>query len=307
MWWKILLYSLLVLVLGVGVTTLSGSIAFNTLASNLVSEAVAAKDYTLAESFFTYVNASRDWKFASLTKNETRVEVYPCLVKQPYYYYLGEARYSMKYEIVEEAIAVSFYHLPKGISYEDGEEKAQVSLSFSGGGQYPIYLHNDSEDETAANFHIDFSSYIPQYKGLTVYVTYHDFIAHGGALETDISALSLQNGKGEEVLSVDLPKAANFRSSFSNIYRSACEEYRDFMLEYGEYNSVTGLRRKKELLAAIDSVTKQNKGTCIARPSTSIVLGDTRFILAISIALASYISIAVVVTRVIFFKKKQMA
>ena len=305
MWWKITLYALLVVVLGIGITTLSGSIAFNALASSSVAEAVAQGNYTLAESFFNYVSVRDSWKFSSIEKEGVRCEVYPCLVKQPYFYNFGDGRYSTKYDIIEEAIAISFYHLPSDFAYRDAEAKAQIALSLSNETVYRIYLNNDVEEDTAPNYHIDFSSYVDQYKGLTVYATYDDFISNGGALNDDIVGVTLYDGKGQKALEIELSEKANFRSSFAGLYHTACQDYRAFMLEYGEYNSVTGLQRKKELIASIDSITNDHPEVLVARPSTTIILADTRFLLTISITLAAYASIAIVVSKAIFGRKRK--
>ena len=89
-----------------------------------------------------------------------------------------------------------------------------------------------------------------------------------------------------------------------NDYFEALQEYRNYILEYGEAISVTTYERKDAKLKAIDKITNDNPQKYLSKPSTSVVLASDRFILTISLTLAIYLSIAIVVTRLIFNKKK---
>ncbi len=304
MWWKKLLYSLLVVVLGIGITTLSGSIAFNTLSKNLLKEASNHKEYTKVESFFNYVSVKDEEKFLIENKDDIHYEIYPCLVKQPYFKKNMSGQYYVKYDIVEEAIGFSFFNLPKEFSYKDKDNKGEVLLKLSNGNDYHIYINNVDQEETAPNFHIDFSDFVGQYYSLNMYITYNDFLAKTESEDISITSVSLIDGNGKTYIEKTLDKVFDFKADIFILYKEACQNYRNYILQYGEANSVTTYERKDALLQKINQITKDNPNRFIAKPNKTIVLADTRFILTISITLAAYISLAIVVTRIIFFKKK---
>ena len=125
MWWKKLLYFLLVIVLGIGIITLSGSITFNSLSKNLLKNGVKNHQYALVESFFNYTTPIDKEKFLIKDDDDVHFEIYPCLVKQPYFKIEKSTnKYGVAYDIVEEAIGFSFFHLPKTFAFTDKDVKS---------------------------------------------------------------------------------------------------------------------------------------------------------------------------------------
>lgn len=306
MWWKKLLYYLLVVVLGIGITTLSGSIAFNALSKNVLKEASQHKEYAKVESFFNYVSVKDEEKFLIDDQNDIHYEIYPALVNQPYFKKNGAGEYYVKYDIVEEVIGFSFFNIPKEFSYKEKETKAEILLKLSNGNDYHIYVNNVGNDEEAANFHIDFSDFVDQYYSLNMYVTYNDFINVTESEEISITAISLIDGHGKKFIEKSLEKNINFNADMFVLLKEACQKYREYILQYGEAHSVTTYERKNALLDNINKIVKDNSSRFITRPNKTIVLADTRFLLTISITLAAYISLAIVITKLIFFKKKKL-
>ena len=303
MWWKKLLYFLLVIVLGIGITTLSGSIAFNSLSKDLLKKSVKNYEYTLVESFFNYASVKDEDKFLIDNEGDIHYEVYPCLVKQPYFIDTKTAGYGVKYDIVEEAIGFSFFHLPKDFVYKDNLVKAEVLLSLDNGEQFHLYLNNVDQEETAPNFHIYFPDYVKEYYSLNIYVTYNDFYPDGDDQVLTITKFELIDGNNQKYIEKEFINKPTFHSEIGYMFREACQQYREYILKYGEAHSVTTYERKDALLKKIDQIIKDNPNRFIPKPSKTIVLGETSFILTISITIAAYISIAIGVTRLLFKKK----
>lgn len=303
MWWKKVLYGLLVLVLGIGIATLSGSIAFNALSNGLLYEASSNKDYRTIESFFNYVSVIDSEKYVIEDKDTVHFEMYPCLVSQPYFKKNGVGEYYVKYDIVEMAIGLSFFNLPDDFSYKDNDTKGEVLLELENGTNYHVYINNVTDNEDSPNYHIDFSDFINEYYSFNIYVTYNDFIKQTENEGLNIKSVSLVDGNGSLFYKKVITKQLNFKLSFFAKYKEAAQNYREYMLLYGEGHSVTTFERKEALLQKINQITKENIEIFIARPSKTIVLSDTRYVLTISLTIAIYLSIAIVVTKIIFFKK----
>ena len=257
MWWKRILYYLIVVILGIGITTLSGSIAFNTLSTNLIKKASKENNYTTVENYFTYITVTDIDKFYSGDVNDVHVETFPCIVTQPYYKKGLDGGISVKYDIQEEAICFSFFHLPKTFQYS-----------------------------------------------LNIYITYDDFISHGGSLEASINRIELFDGNNSSSLSLTFNNRINFMSNFHNDFHEVCQKYRDYILLYGEAHSVTTYERKYALKDKIDQVAINNPNKYLTQPKTTTVLATTPFILVISLTASIYISLAIVVSWNIFHKKR---
>ena len=306
MWWKKLLYFLLVIVLGIGITMISGSICFNVLSKNLLKDNVKENNFYTVERFFSYTTGKESDRFYSQKQEDgSTIEVYPCLVKQPYYKYTPKDGIYVKYDIIEEAISFSLFNLPESFVLEG--QAGEVKLSLDNSNTIDLYFDNTPYTDEDINYYIDFYSYIEHYYSLTVYITYNDFIAHGGAEDTHINAIEIIDGKGTSFYNIEFANKPSFLTQMHNNYYEVCQEYRNYILEYGEAISVTTFERKDAKLKAIDQVTSDNPDKYLPKPSKTIVLASDSFILTISITLAAYISIAIVVTRLIFFRKKKEA
>ena len=142
------------------------------------------------------------------------------------------------------------------------------------------------------------------YHSLSVYITYNDFISHGGSAESSIVSAKIFDGSGKEFYSLNFLNKANFMTKMHEDYFDALQEYRNYILQYGEAISVTTYERKEAKLNAIEKITEDNPTIYSPKPSTNIVLASDAFILTISITIAAYISIAIVITRLIFHRKK---
>ena len=304
MWWKKLLYFILVVVLGAGITMISGSICFNALAKNLLKDNVEENNFYTVERFFSYATGKETDRFYSQKQGDgATIEAYPCLVKQPYYKYTPKDGVYVKYDIIEEAISFSLFHLPESFVTEGVDGK--VKLSLDNGNTIDLFFDNTPYKDEDINYYINFYSYIEHYYSLTIYITYKDYIAHGGANDASINSIEVFDGKGTSFYNIEFTNKPSFMTQMHNDYYEVCQEYRNYILEYGEAISVTTYERKDARLKAIDQVTADNPDKYMAKPSTTIVLASDAFILTISITLAAYISIAIVVTRLIFFRKKK--
>ena len=152
-------------------------------------------------------------------------------------------------------------------------------------------------------YHIDFSDFIHEYYSFNIYVTYNDFIKQTENESLNIKSVSLVDGNGSLFYKKVITKELNFKLSFFAKYKEAAQNYREYMLLYGEGHSVTTFERKDALLQKINQITKDNIEIFIERPSKTIVLSDTRYVVIVSLTLAIYLSISIVVTKIIFFKK----
>ena len=304
MWWKKVLYFLLVIVLGIGVTMIGGSICFNVKSKHLLRDCVSSEKYYTVERFFNYtMPTENDYFYKRNQEDGSRIEVYPCLVKQPYYKYTPKDGIYVKYDIVEEAVAFSLFNLPGNFSLEGQEGKIKLSLDNSN--TIDLFFDNTPYTTEDINYYINFYSYIEHYYSLTVYITYDDYINHGGNADSSINSIEIFDGNGTSFYQINLDAKPNFLTNMHNDYYEVCQDYRNYILEYGEAISVTTYERKEAKLKAIDQVTENNPTKYFPKPSTNVVLASDAFILTISITLAAYISIAIVVTRLIFFRKKQ--
>ena len=304
MWWKRILYYLIVVILGIGITTLSGSIAFNTLSTNLIKKASKENNYTTVENYFTYITVTDIDKFYSGDVNDVHVETFPCIVTQPYYKKGLDGGISVKYDIQEEAICFSFFHLPKTFQYSDKTAKSRLNLQLSNGNAIDLLFDNLKENEDAINYHINFVSYVEMYYSLNIYITYDDFISHGGSLEASINRIELFDGNNSSSLSLTFNNRINFMSNFHNDFHEVCQKYRDYILLYGEAHSVTTYERKYALKDKIDQVAINNPNKYLTQPKTTTVLATTPFILVISLTASIYISLAIVASWNIFHKKR---
>ena len=303
MWWKKLLYFLLVIVLGIGITMISASICFNTLSKHLLRDSVKEEKFYTVERFFSYTTCKEtDHFYKQKQEDGSTIEVYPCLVKQPYYKTTGKDGTYVKYDIIEEAVSFSLFDLPENFKTEGIPGKIQLFLDNSN--VINLFFDNTSATTEDINYYINFYSYIPHYYSLTTYITYNDFIAHGGASDASIDSVKVFDGKGDVFYDISFTNKPNFMTEMHNDYYEALQEYRDYILQYGEAISVTTYERKDAKLAAIDKITEDNPNKYLPKPSTTIVLASDAFILTISITLAAYISIAIVLTRLIFQRKK---
>lgn len=306
MWWKKLLYYLLVTVLGIGITTLSASICFSVLSKDIVKTAVKEGKYTYAESFFNYVSVNDENKFYSNKFENTTIEVYPCLIKQPYYRHDDKSGYVLAYDVVEEAIGITLFNIPDTFKLEDvNDTKGFARLSVDNNSLLDLYFDNSkSEDETNINHRINFYSYFEEYGSLTVYVTYSDFLAKTGSDNLNINKIEIFDGTGTSFFNVEGLNNVNFHHFLNGDYHEVCMAYREYMMQYGEGKSVTTFERKAALLKAIEDVTTTHPDKYVPKPEKTVVLKEDAFILTVALTLSIYIALTVFVTGVIFYRKK---
>ena len=306
MWWKKVLYFLLVIVLGFGITVIAGSINFSVQAKNLNKKFAEEKDYAMVERFFCYTTPKETlYKYRFDNQDQSHVDIYPCLVKQPYYVYYVDEGYVVKYDIVEEAIAFSLFNLPNSFIKEDKfENKGKIALILENNEIINIDFDNRDKEDGQMNYYINFYSYIDAYYSLTAYITYDDYISK--AQDQKIKQVEIYDGNGSKFYSYTLEYPMNFEGYMHETYKEACKNYREFMLEYGQSIALGSFQEKARLLGVIDEITNTNDAF-FPKPSTNIIFASDSFILTISITLAAYISIAIVATKLIFFNKKRRA
>ena len=306
MWWKKLLYYLLVIVLGIGITTLSASICFSALSKNIVKDAVKEGKYTYAESFFNYVSVNDENKFYSNKFENTTIEVYPCLIKQPYYRYDESKGYLLAYDVVEEAIGITLFNIPESFKLEDtNDAKGLARLSLDNNSSLDLCFDNSkSEDETNINHRINFYSYFEEYGSLTVYITYSDFFSKTENDNLNINKIEIFDGTGTLFFNIENLNNINFHHFLNDDYHEACMAYREYMMQYGEGKSVTTFERKAALLKAIEDITTTHPDKYVPKPEKTVVLKEDAFILTVSLTLSIYIALAVFVTGAIFYRKK---
>lgn len=305
MWWKKLLYSLLIIFLGFGITVISGSINFNTQSKTLIKRYSKQKDYEMVERFFCYVTTDPNSYFVSKDYQDIHYDVYPCLVKHPYYKYYVDEGHVVVYDVVEEAIGFTFFSLPKSFSLKDkNNNKGQVKLTLSDERTISLHFDNKDKEDGEMNYYIDFYSFSSQYYSLSVYITRHDYFAIENIDNVSITKMELIDGNNvsyfEELLT---SKPVNFNHQLFVDYKTSTDNYYDFMMEYGYTISEGAFRERKRLLNEIDKVT-ENNAVYHAKPSKMIILSTNSFILTISLTIAIYTSIAIVITRLIFYRKK---
>ena len=305
MWWKKLLYFLLITVLGFGIVVISGSINFNYQSKNLMRSFVESKEYVMVERFFCYTTPKEELYKYRNDKDDVHIDAYECLVKQPYYIYYSDEGYVVKYDIIEEALAFSLFNLPNNFKLADsGKNKGGVLLHFDTDETIMVNFDNRFKEDGEMNYYINFYSYISQYDSLTVYITYDDFLSLISSETAKINMIEIVDGNGVSFYQFPVGKPFNFEGPMHEKYREACKEYREFMLEYGQSIGLGAFEEKKRLLTVIDDITA-NDENYFAKPSTNIIFASMSFILTISIVSAAYISIAIVVTRLIFHRKKR--
>ena len=282
---------------------ISGSIAFNSLSKRLLSDSVKEQNYFLVERFFSYTTYTSPSYFYNQKQSDgTAIDVYSSLVKQPYYKTTQKDGTYVKYDIIEEAISFSLFNLPE--NFKNNGKDGKITVILDNSNEIDLYFDNTSKTEEDINYNINFYSYISVYHSLSIYITYNDFIAHGGSEEASIVSAKVFDGSGKEFYTLSFTEKPNFMSQMHNDYFDALQEYRNYILQYGEAISVTTYERKEAKLLAIDKITEDNPNNYAPKPSTNIVLASNAFILTISITMAAYISIAIVVTRLIFHRKK---
>ena len=307
MWWKKLLYYLLVVVLGIGITTLSASICFNNLSKDVVKTAVKNEQYTYAESFFNYVSVNDQDKFYAKKSNNSQIEIYPCLIKQPYFRYDESKKiYIQTYDIVEEAIGITIFNLPESFSLEDTKEtKGLAKLILDNETSIDLFYDNSkSEDSTTTNHRINFYSYVNEYDSLTVYITFSDFVKQSGNEDRNIRKIEIYDGKSQIFYSIDDLQNVGFHNSLNSDYHESCMAYREYMLLYGEGKSVTTFERKDALLKKIEEITNTHRDKYIPKPDRTVVMKENAFILTIALTLSIYISVAIFVSGLIWHRKK---
>ena len=303
MWWKKLLYFLLVIVLGAGITMISASIAFNSLSKNLLKDSVKNENYFTVERFFSYTTYKDKTYFYNQKQDDgSTIDVYSSLVKQPYYKTTQKDGTYVKYDIIEETISFSLFNLPE--NFKNSGKDGKISIILDNSNTIDLYFDNTSKTDEDINYYINFYSYISVYHSLSIYITYNDFIAHGGSIESAIVSAKIFDGSGKEFYSLEFLNKPSFATQMHDDYFDALQEYRNYILQYGEAISVTTYERKEAKLNAIEKITEDNPTKYSPKPSTNIVLASDAFILTISITMAAYISISIVVTRLIFHRKK---
>lgn len=307
MWWKKLLYFLLVIVLGFGITVISGSINFHAQTKTLLKNYVNDKNYAMVERFFCYTTPKEEmYKFKYTNSDNSHIDIYPCLVKHPYYVQYPDGSHNIKYDIVEEALSFSLFHLPSNFYLEDkADSKGRIELFFTDNTSLDLDFDNRDKEEENVNYFINFYSFVSQFYSLTVYITYNDYITFTNDENIKISNIKIYDGSGQEFYNHLFNNPIGFDGSMHTRYKDACQEYREFMLEYGQTIAVGAYEEKNRLLKNIDEITKNNADNYFLKPSTNIIFTTTSFILTISITLSAYISIAIVITRLIFRKRKR--
>ena len=306
MWWKKVLYFLLVIVLGFGITVLSGSINFNIQAKNMTKNYASNKQYDMVERLFCYVTPNQNQYIYSYDNNDnSHLDIYPSLVKNPYYIYYIDEGYVVKYDIIEEALTFSLFNIPSSFSLSDSnDKKGEIKLTLNNEKTIDLFFDNRDKEEGELNYYINFYSFVEQYYSLTAYITFDDYVKYAGNEEVKITNVTIIDGKGETYYQYNFDSLFNFSSFLHSQYKVVCKEYRDFMLEYGQTIAVGAYEEKDRLIKNIDKVTNDNPERFYPKPSTAIIFTTTSFILTISITLAAYLSVAIVVTRNIFFRKK---
>ena len=307
MWWKKLFYFLFVIFLGFGTTVLAASINFHEQSKQIVQTYLAKKDYQAVECFFAYAMPNNNKKFIIHDfGDKAHLEVYPCLVKHPYFGYVEGHDIVVKYDVVEDSVAFSLFNVPSNFVTKDtGTNKGGVEITLSDNSTIFLNFDNTFKEEGDFNYYINFYSYISQYYSLTVYLNYEDFIDLGYSENITFKSFKVLDGKGTEHYQYTFSKEVGYNSELHQDFKDMTHDYHEFMMVNGMAIHVGAYEEKARLLKVIDDYIANHSDKYNGKPSTGIIFTTDSFILTVSITAAAYLSIAIVVTRLIFFKKKR--
>jgi len=282
-----------------------GSVNFNAQSKTLIADYAKKGQYEMVERFFCYASSDESIHFASKEIDGTHVDVYPCIVKQPRYIPLSDGSHPVIYDTLEEAIGFSFFNLPSSFAYQDNpSNKGMVQLHLSGGQEVALHFDNKDKEEGEINYYLDFYSFVSQFASLTIYITRDDYLSIASDASKCIESISLFDGNGVSYVDcLAIEKEANFNHPMFVDYLESTNNYGAFMEVYGQTISENAFTEKQRLQDEIDHVTSSHENYH-PKPEKTIILTTDSFILTISISASAYIAIAIVVTKLIFFRKK---
>ena len=305
--WKKILYFLLVVILGFGVTMIAATTNFNIQSKELIGSYANKKEYHTVERFFAYAMPKEDQTFYTKDfQDGAHIEIYPCLVKHPYYGKSENGSLYTRFTTIEDSIAFTIFNLPSNFVSSDQQNKqGGIELTLSNNSTIFLSFDNSKKEKGELNYWINFYSYISFYYSLTVYINYEDYVDLGYSEDITFSSYKIFDGNENKKYQDTFVTSVGFNSELHNIFKEPIHNYHAYMMENGATVNVEIYEEKDRLLTIIENLVSTNKEKLDLKPSSNIIFSTDSFILTISITIAVYISLAIVITRIIFFRKKK--
>lgn len=291
---KKILYILISLIVGAIVVFTTCYISFTDIYKDICKSAVKDGDYSLAESFFYDYTVKDDNKFYAKNYNSTRIEVFPAVINNTYFKIDEYNNVTQDYLAYDDVIAISIFNLPDSFATSDKVSKnGRVELKLSNGGNYTVYFDNTSSDPASANYNLNFYKYIDQYSQLTIYITYDDFILNGNDVDTSFSSMNIYDGNSVLFTKIDFFDYPSFSNVIHKKFYTSIHEYKEFVKENRSV-TVVNVEKQNELKANVTNVYENNKNIIVAKPNRSIVFSTNTFVLRLSIVVAAFLAIDIV-------------
>lgn len=309
MWWKKLLYAIGALIIGAGTTAIVMTASFHSTFVEIAENAVKNKDYDLSQSFYYYVSSKNSDRF--LTKNfedGVHLEVQPIITKQPHYSYSDyEQKMVVDYETIEEGIGFSLFHLPKTFDLSSNGKNAGITIVFDNSNSVTLPFNNEGVEKGSINYNINFTEYSKAYSFMPNSIVRSDYIASSLDENAKITKIDIHDDKGVvQYTHTFVETYPHLSEKLHSIFGETLDKFNEESRSYYEHINVQTLERKQALERKIKELVETNKSKIIPMQSETIVLQSDKMVIAVSLTIAIYVTVAIIFGNFLFsFSKRK--